>query len=318
MPCFRLPARQRGAAMLEFTAAALPVLLAGAAALEAARWYAVRQALSLALHEAARAAAVAHAEPRTLHQAFERALRPLFVPPGPHAGAPARMQAEAARLLARTGLQPWQIEVLGPPASAYVDFGRAWPGAAGAPAISNDYLAEQHGQAIARGWPQGRGPASGLTIHEANVLHLRLTYAHAPLLPVTAALLRALAPETGRAYADRIWRAGLLPIVAEARMTMQSHPVRWKHGTQRVGTAAADAGAPAAAGGDVPPAGWASDAISVLQPRPPGGASPRPGAGQPPPATQPAPGPDAGDAGGQPPGSAMDGDELCGIALCCG
>ena len=72
---------------------------------------------------------------------------------------------------------------------------------------------------------------------------LRLTYAHAPLLPVTAALLRALAPETGRAYADRIWRAGLLPIVAEARMTMQSHPVRWKHGTQRVGTAAADAGA---------------------------------------------------------------------------
>src|SRR5690606_34337060 len=130
MPCFRLPARQRGAAMLEFTAAALPVLLAGAAALEAARWYAVRQALSLALHEAARAAAVAHAEPRTLHQAFERALRPLFVPPGPHAGAPARMQAEAARPLARTGLPPWPAEVLGPPASASSDFGRGWPGSA--------------------------------------------------------------------------------------------------------------------------------------------------------------------------------------------
>lgn len=289
--------------MLEFAVVALPLLLAGMAALEAARWFTVRQVAALALHEAARAAAVGHGDPRILQDAFEQALRPLFVPPGPHGSPAARMQAASASLHARTGLAPWHIDILGPPAAAHRDF--AQPGLApdGSPAISNDYLAEQHQRALARGWPQGRGPASGMTIHEANVLHLRLVYLHAPSVPGMAALLRALPAPAGGGYRAQAQAAGLLPIALETRMTMQSHPVLWARGTERVGSNAGGAGTGPSSGA-IPPAGWTSDWITPLTPAP-GGSAPQPPLDVIEPPSQHAPG-----------GGIAD-DPLCGVVLCC-
>jgi len=329
MPHPSTPARQRGAAMLEFAAAALPLLFAGAAAVEAARWFAARQVAALALHEAARAAAAGHGEPGVLRQAFEQALRPLFVPPGAHGTARARMQAAAARLRSRAGLAPWRIELLGPPAAAHADFARPGLGPGGAPAIGNDYLAEQHRAALARGWPGGRGPASGLTIHEASVLHLRLVYLHEPLVPGMAALLRVLAPSpdgaagsgqtacpASRDYAAQAWAAGLLPIALEARMTMQSHLARWPMECNRIGPPPAG---PDEAGGGLPPIGWLPgrpspsgppDAPAPPGPGQPSRPTPPPGAGSPP----ASPGPGAAE----PPGEGAPGsDPLCGTVLCC-
>jgi len=213
--------RQRGAAAVEFAIAAVPLLFAGLGAIEVARWLLVRQVLDLALLEAARAGSVEHARPQAIEQAFEQALLPLFVPAGSHPSAQARMRASADRLRRRTGLEPWIVEILGPTADTFADFGAP---RGNTRAIANDSLAERHAAALGRGWPEGRGPRSGQTVFQANVLHLRLTYLHAPWTPGMRRLLESLAGP-GPGYADQArQRAGLLPIVREIRVLMQSDP----------------------------------------------------------------------------------------------
>jgi len=222
----RIPrARQRGASMVEFVLVALPLLLAGLVVIEIGYALMARQVLRLALHEAARAGAVRHGEPRVIAAAFEAALTPLYVPAGSYGSPRARMQSSHAWVQRDAGLPLWRLEILGPPASAYQDFGRPDNRYDGRLAIANDYLAEQHDRALQNG-SQGIGAQSGLTIFDANVLHLRLTYLRAPLTPLTAAVLKTASLLASDAARPAL-AAGLLPLTLEARMTMQSDPVAW-------------------------------------------------------------------------------------------
>lgn len=293
------PLRQRGAAALEFSAAAAALLLAGLGAIDIARWLLVRQAVDLALLEAARAGSVAHARPQAIAGAFEDALLPLFVPPGPHPSARARMRAAAQALRRRTGLEPWSLEILSPSADGYADFGVRR--ADGRLAIPNDYLAERHAARRTGPGRDGRGPRSGLTLFEANVLRLRVTYLHAPMTPGMRGLLRRLAGP-GNGYADLARRrAGLLPIVREIGLLMQSDAVQDKHA----------AGPPAAP--PVPPCAAAEcGAGDPAPPRPPGTEpAPLPG-------PFPSPAPPALDDASPPADADAGGDaDLCGTVLCC-
>jgi len=226
----RARARQRGASMVEFVLVAMPLLLAGLVVVEIGYALMARQALRLALHEAARAGAVQHGEPRVIASALEAALTPLYVPAGSSSAGTdssprARMQASHARVQHHAGLALWRLEILAPSASAYQDFGRPNPRYDGRLAIANDYLAEQHERALQNG-SGGIGTQSGLTIFEANVLHLRLTYLRTPVAPLTAALLQTASP-LASAPARPALAAGLLPLTLEARMTMQSDPLAW-------------------------------------------------------------------------------------------
>ncbi|CAM3500666.1 Flp pilus-assembly TadG-like N-terminal domain-containing protein [Bordetella sputigena] len=214
--------------MAAFTASALPLFFCGLLIIEAARWHMTRQMLNLALLEAARAGTTAHARPAAIEQAFEAALLPLFHPPGRHGDARTRMRASFLYVAQQTGAAPWRIEVLAPTAEAYADFGDASlrvPGAPGLPAIRNDYQAEQHLRRRRMGWQAGRGPRSGQTVFEANMLRLRLAYAHPPWLPGLRALLARLA--AGRGSRDPAARAGMLVMEMEMALPMQSHPVLW-------------------------------------------------------------------------------------------
>ncbi|WP_427185014.1 hypothetical protein ACL598_07445 [Bordetella bronchialis] len=236
-------ARQRGAAAASFAITALPLLFGALFVVEAARWHVVRQMLSLALLEAARAGATAHARPAIIEQAFEDALLPLFHPPGPHGDARARMRAAFLDVARTAGAPPWRIDVLSPGSRAYADFGDAAlrvAGAPGLPAINNDYQAEQHLRRRRMGWAGGRGPLSGQTIFEANMLRLRLTYVHPPLVPGLRAILKRLAamrdgngPEASHPAA----RAGMLVMAMESALPMQSHPVLWGAATGGAPTA---------------------------------------------------------------------------------
>jgi hypothetical protein len=246
IPRYTPSARQQGTAMVEFAVVALPLLMAALLAVEAARWHVVRQVLNLALLDAARAGTTAHARPRVIDEAFEQGLLPLFTPPGQHRSARARMQAELLEVTRRTGLLPWRIDILSPSGTAYADFGDAAlrvDGARGLPAINNDYQAEQHARRRSQGWQDGRGPLSGLTIFDANTLRLRLTYIHAPMVPGVRAILRAVA--AAASIDQAALRAGMLTMVMEMALPMQSHPVHWpapraSYRTARMAPGAAD------------------------------------------------------------------------------
>ncbi|OZI23421.1 hypothetical protein CAL26_08190 [Bordetella genomosp. 9] len=252
-PISRAAARQRGAAIVAFTVSALPLLFCGLLVVEAARWHMTRQMLDLALLEAARAGATGHARPATIEQAFETALLPLFHPPGRHRDPRARMRASFLHVTQQTGAPPWRIDVTSPSVGAYADFGDASlriPAARGLPTIRNDYQAEQHLRRRRMGWPGGRGPRSGQTVFEANMLRLRLAYAHAPWVPGVRALLRRLAALRGSG--DPAARAGMLVMEMEMALPMQSHPVLWHASAAGVGRPVNAVGAAGAARGARP------------------------------------------------------------------
>lgn len=222
------PATQSGTGLIEFSIAAVPILLIGLGSLEIAQWHHAKQMVSLALMQAARAGIIQHARPQAIAEAFEQALLPLYAS-GSHSAA-ARMNKKFAQHSAQTAIPPWQIEILSPSAPAYNDFadpGLAIGTRAGLAAINNDYQAEQDLRKRALGWPNGAGPQSGLSIFQANTLALRVTYPHEPILPGMKSLIKILSSGS-KTYADQnMAKGGYLPILQELALTMQSHPVDW-------------------------------------------------------------------------------------------
>lgn len=200
-----------------------PVLLLGLGGMDLAHGLFVRQALSHALIEAGRAAIVDHADPDTLVQAFERALRPLFLHPDSLAHALAQRSHE-------TGQAPWQIRIIRPRRSAFIDHAdpdvRIAAHPSGHRAINHDYQVLQHQRRLSEGWPQGRGPASGQTIFEATTLTLELVWPHEPLVPGLKTLIRTLSPADD-SYRSRLMTHGYLPILRGVSLSMQSHPIDW-------------------------------------------------------------------------------------------
>ncbi|HEY0295703.1 MAG TPA: TadE family protein [Bordetella sp.] len=222
---------QHGSALVESAVALGVVLFAGLLALEFAHWQLMRHLAQVALTEAARAGATGHGRPSLMAQAFEAGMAPRYA--APDGGSRQRLRAAWARTAARTGLPAWRIWVLQPDAAAHADFGQTGlplpDDSRGQPAIRNDYQAEQHARYAAR-WPQGRGPRSGLTIFEANMLHLRLLYLVDPLVPALRPLLRSLASGATDACTRQALAAGALPLRLDLLMDMQSHPVNWPAG----------------------------------------------------------------------------------------
>lgn len=225
--CVALPP-QSGAGMIEFAIATLPVLFLGLGSVELSQWFYTRQAISLALLDAGRAAVTDHNRPARIITAFERALRPLYASGSP-TGTTQTMRNALSRRQAAMNDAPWKIEVLSPSASTYIDFSDASlriDGAATRPAINNSYLAEQDRRHRTKGWDDGRGPASGQTIYEANTAVLRLSWLHQPRLPLLKPLLRAMGNPAG-SYRQRALANGYLPMTRQITLLMQSHPVHW-------------------------------------------------------------------------------------------
>ncbi|MHA3903317.1 TadE/TadG family type IV pilus assembly protein [Castellaniella sp. WN] len=209
--------------MAGFLLASLPILALGLGGVEAAHWSVLRQTLSLALMEAARAGATRQARPQAIAQAFEHGLRMAY----PDSRATGRALRERRAALGA----PWRIRIARPSPDAFLDHAdpdlqgpRDYPGQ---PLIRNDYQARQQARRLAQGWPEGRGPRSGLTIHEANTLVLELWWPHRPMVPGLAAIVRALAPLAGDPAQARLMAAGYLPFRRRAGVAMQSHPAAW-------------------------------------------------------------------------------------------
>ncbi len=220
---------QAGASIIEFSIAAVLILLLGLGGMEVAQWFFSKQAVSLALLEAGRAAITAHAKPSAIETAFEQALLPLFPATESHS-ARQRLDNALGRRSQTTGAAPWRIEVLSPSPQAFLDFSDpalAIARQTGRRAINNNYLAEQDQHKRAQGWINGRGPQSGLSILQANTVVLRLTYLHEPILPGMKSLMRLLGAQGG-SYGQRAMAlGGYLPLVQEISLVMQSHPVDW-------------------------------------------------------------------------------------------
>ncbi|MCS6765660.1 MAG: pilus assembly protein [Candidatus Protistobacter heckmanni] len=204
----------RGGAMLEFLIA-LPVLtLAGLAVFQAGLLFQARNMIGHAIWAAARAGSIENASTERIVEIYRQALQPLDSGYGGIAG------------IAR-------IEILSPTREAFADWNDA--------ELQRSYRTGGKRVIPQAGleWKDWRdkGGASGASIHEANLIHLRVTHGYRMQIPFVgeaiAAALRRLRGggggraerEVGDAFADGLWRDGRVPVVAEALMHMQTDAV---------------------------------------------------------------------------------------------
>ena len=157
-PCPVRMLPQSGAAAIETTLSILLMLLLATAILEFSYWGVVRQLCQLALHESMRIAVAEHGTQHALEQAF--------------------VSVHHSRLT-----QPWSLRIVQPDTNTVMDFQEPFLSAQhGQAVIRNDSQREQHHRMMSQ-WPEGRGPASGKTIYQANVIVVELTYQHRLITP---------------------------------------------------------------------------------------------------------------------------------------
>ena len=189
------------------TIVAVPILwLVIGLAIELAVLFETKAALNHAALQAARAGMVANADPAALVNGLARGLLPLYSPEPGLAGAAETLATEALPDI----LVFSRIRVLNPTRAAFNDFGENVNGRA---RDSNDELHR-------RG--TGTGGASGISIQDANLLKIEVTYGAEAKVPGLGALLSQTILLFNRAQLDEfetlLLESGRLPVPSRPQL----------------------------------------------------------------------------------------------------
>lgn len=165
--------RARGASMAEFIIVLPILLLLCLGIIQFGLLYQAKSTLDYAALQAARAGALDHGRTSAMRSGLARGLAPLF------AHSPDLMGQQQALLYANTIelLKPgsYRIDVINPTSAALQDFGRTGEYAgASTREIPNDTLSFRSTAA---------GSSSGISIQDANLLKIRVTYCYAMYVP---------------------------------------------------------------------------------------------------------------------------------------
>lgn len=181
---------QLGTALIEATLSLIAALLLASLCIEFAQAHQTRHLISLALQEAARVAAVTHANPAKWQPALTRGLRATYTSKA--------AQHRHGQLTQRLGFAPYYVDILAP--------------ALARAAQNKTFSVKPH--------------HSGQPTQE--VLHLRLTYLYVPKQPWLGGVIRSIsriskgAKASSQVLRARARRAGLIPLVTEYKILMQS------------------------------------------------------------------------------------------------
>ena len=176
--CRRNRHRQRGQSATELIVIfpALVMLVFGI--LQTALLYQGRATLNYATMLAARAGAMHNGDVGAMRNALARGLAPLFASQPGAAGYARALDKAAAETAGPAALA--SIETLNPTRAAFADFGRARLDGGSGKELPNDTLAYRSSTP---------GATAHLSVQDANLLHVRVTYCFRLLVPVIDRIL---------------------------------------------------------------------------------------------------------------------------------
>ena len=206
--------KQCGAALVEFQIVALLALLPMMfGMLQTAFLLGAHHTLQYATFSAARAGAMANASPAIMRRALATGLVPLFAMTADGVSADNVTGVVTGAFVKAYGATQLyaRLQVLSPSAESFEDFGVVEDGVT---LIRNDSLEHRSVQ---------RGSRSGLSIQEANLLRLRVTYCHELIVPFADRLLLASLRRLDLdPFSQFCYLRGRVPLVAESSVNMQS------------------------------------------------------------------------------------------------
>lgn len=204
---------QSGATMVEFIIATPAVLFLGLGSVQAGLIYHGKTTLNYATFEAARAGAVDHAQLDGMKKELGFRLAPLVGGDGTAAKA-----AEAIAMSTASVNLPLQtkLEILNPTIEAFDDWGEVSL-ESGVRAIPNSHLRNRHSE-------RGQiGAQSGLNLHDANLLKIKVTHGFKMKIPFIADIFAGAMAQYDRAPAHAPYYAlKQIPITSVVTVRMQN------------------------------------------------------------------------------------------------
>jgi len=172
-----------GQAAVEFAVAFLAVVLLVFGIIQLAFIYQGRSTLNYATTLAARAGALHNGDPGAMRNALARGLAPLFA-----AKASPEGYSQALEKALNEATLATNIEILNPTKAAMSDFGRPRLDGQQGQELPNDTLSYRS---------PTPGSSSGLSIQDANLLHLRVTYCFRLIVPIIDRMLHSALHDDG-------------------------------------------------------------------------------------------------------------------------
>lgn len=214
--------KQLGASVTELLVAMLAMAPLVLGAIQMAMFYHAKSIINYATFEAARAGAVSGAQIGPMKSAFERNILPLY-----GSGTTATSIIKA---LAKAKVDVWlktvptkgfgaggRIELLSPTREAFNDFGMRIN--SGNLTIPNDHLRYRRNDI---------GGTSKVTIQDANLLKIKVTYGYKMIVPVINKIIAKFMQTADKDKKNVLFYLGdppRLPIVSYATVRMQSNAV---------------------------------------------------------------------------------------------
>ena len=209
---------QRGSAMIEFAIVGPIITLLGLAILQYAMLFFAKNQINHAGFIAARAGSTGHADLTTVQTAYVRALLPLY---GGGRDSP-ELAAAYGRAAADVAGHA-RIELLNPTRESFDD----WNDAALQSAIGSGRRVIPNAGLAFRNPTEIKG-SSGQSIHDANLIKLRITHGYEPKVPLIGPIytryLNWLDNRTD-AFHTRLIDAGRIPVESHVTLQMQSDAI---------------------------------------------------------------------------------------------
>lgn len=172
--------RHAGQASTEFLLAFPVVVLMVFGIIQLGLLYQGRATLNHATLQAARAGALHNGNLGAMRNALARGLAPLFAGSADTAGYAEALTQATIETAAASNMT--KIEILNPTSAVFDDFGRPRIDGVSGDELPNDTLAYRKSTA---------GASSNLSIQDANLLHIRVTYCYRLIVPVIDRMLHA-------------------------------------------------------------------------------------------------------------------------------
>ncbi|GAB3427939.1 DUF192 domain-containing protein [Massilia solisilvae] len=227
-PCLEQPvpnprhawAKQRGSAMIEFAVVGPLIALLGLGTLQYGMMFFAKNQINYASFMAAREGSFAHADLGAVQQAYVRALAPMYGG-GETADEVAQSVAKASADMAGN----MQIEMLNPTKESFVEWNdetlQALLKTGSRHVIPNSALA-------ARPKLNEVGASSGQSLHDANLLKLKITHGYLPKVPIIGKLYLAYlkwADQHTDDFQTKLINDGRIPVVTHVTLEMHSDAI---------------------------------------------------------------------------------------------
>jgi len=200
--------RQRGQSLPEFLVAVFGFGVLLLAMLQAILFYRGKATVDYAAQEAARAGALYGADMGQMQKGFARGLTPLYATAASSRNPLGVYEAFKTAQLQITTMGVGSITVISPTTSAFDDFKEAQYD--GTMALPNDSLNFRSNKL---------GGRSGLSVQDANILKIQVTYKFPLIVPIIDRLIGTLDPARTALEGHTVYS---ISIVADAMVRMQS------------------------------------------------------------------------------------------------